>query len=260
MPNLPPITQKQHEIIQLLYRYRFLNRTQIQQLLGHKDKRRIISWLKDLREKLYIDWHYDATNFMTKSRPAVYFLSLNAIRLLNTQETSRRGELRKRYNETSRTQMFVDKCLLIADCCIALRGSSNNHSAYTWVLRSDYADPASNYNFLTGLKPQLFFTKHRGESSTNYILESFEQTLPRYQMRKRIIDLVSYIAEDWDEYNGPPPIALLICATKADFMYAKRRIELLLEENTVYIRLTTLDKICASGIASMIWEEISQRQ
>jgi hypothetical protein len=51
--TLPPLTPKQQEILKLLYKYKFLNRTQIQTLLSHKDKRRIITWLKDLREKVH---------------------------------------------------------------------------------------------------------------------------------------------------------------------------------------------------------------
>jgi len=41
-----------------------------------------MSWLKDLRDKQYVDWHYDATNFIAKSQPAIYCLALNGIRYL----------------------------------------------------------------------------------------------------------------------------------------------------------------------------------
>jgi len=50
--KLPKLTTKQQEIIHLLYRYRYLDRIQIQRLMGHKDKRRVLSWLKDLRDKI----------------------------------------------------------------------------------------------------------------------------------------------------------------------------------------------------------------
>ena len=51
--TIPYITPKQQEIPKLIYKFRFLNRIQIQTLLNHKDKRRINSWLKDLSEKEY---------------------------------------------------------------------------------------------------------------------------------------------------------------------------------------------------------------
>jgi hypothetical protein len=175
--SLSPITTKQQEILKLIYRYRFLNRTQIQALLEHKDKRRIISWLKDLREKQYVDWHYDATDFIAKSKPAVYYLSLDGIRYLRGLNVYPNEELRKRYKEPTRKQVFIDRCLLIADCCITLQTKSNAKLKYSFVLPADYADPENAYHFLDELKPHLFFSKQQGDEATNYLLESFEQTL-----------------------------------------------------------------------------------
>ena len=81
--QLPKTTTKQQDILKLLYRYRFVDRIQIQVLMGHKDKRRIGAWLKDLREKHYIEWIY-STDFAEKTKPAIYYLGINGIRLLRT--------------------------------------------------------------------------------------------------------------------------------------------------------------------------------
>ncbi len=151
------ITTKQQEILKLTYRYRFLNRTQIQILLGHKDKRRVISWLKDLREKQYVDWQYDDTDFISKSQPAIYYLSLNGIRYLRELDEYPSEDLRKRYKESTRKQVFIDRSLLIADCCIALQAKSSDKLKYTCVSPADYTDPDSDYHFLDELKPHLYF-------------------------------------------------------------------------------------------------------
>ena len=93
--KLPPITPKQQALIRLIYRHRFLERKQLQVFLGHKDKRRISAWLKELRERQFIDWIYDPENPNEKSTSAIYFLGINGIRLLSelviTQETSYAG-------------------------------------------------------------------------------------------------------------------------------------------------------------------------
>lgn len=257
---LPPITQKQQAILKLIYKHRFLNRIQIQELLNHKDKRRIISWLKDLRDKEYVDWRYDATDFIAKSQPAIYYLSLNGIRYIRQLNTYPNEELRKRYKEPTRTQVFIDRCLLIADCCITLQAKSNDKLQYVCVPPADYIDPSSEYHFLDELKPHLFFSKQQGNETTNYVLENFESTLPRYQLRKRLKDYVDYLAADWDEAYGPTPVALFICHSVADLVYVKRRVKKLIEEDwpdeELRIRVTTLDKVQASGVASMIWEEV----
>lgn len=255
--TLPAITTKQQEILKLIYRYRFLNRTQIQVLLGHKDKRRIISWLKDLRDKRYVDWHYNATDFIAKSKPAIYYLALNGIRYLREVGDYPGEGLRKRYKEPGRTQVFIDKCLLVADCCIALRAKSDGKLKYSCLLPADYVDPESQYLFLNELKPHIFFAKQYDGETTNYALENFELTLPRYQLRQRIKDYVDYI-DTWDEENGPAPIALFICATTADLLYVKRRAKKQIEESgndEIVIRATTLEKIKSTSVASAIWED-----
>ncbi len=55
MTKQQTITKKQETIISLLFRFRFLDRAQIQKFLNHKDEARINEWLKDLTEKEYIN-------------------------------------------------------------------------------------------------------------------------------------------------------------------------------------------------------------
>jgi hypothetical protein len=257
--QLPPLTPKQQEILKLIYRYRFLNRIQIQKLLKHKDKRRIISWLKDLRDKQYVDWRYDKTNFIAKSQPGIYYPGLNGIRYLRSLNDYPNEELRKRYKEPNRTQLFIDRCLLMADCAIALHSKSNDDVSYTVVLPSDYADPISSYYFLNELKPHLYFEKQQDKEVASYLLEHIEPTLPRYQLRKRMKDYIDHLV-DWKKDDTPAPIALFVCPTTADLLYVKRRVKKLLDEDwpdeQIHFRVTMLDKVKASGIASMIWEEV----
>lgn len=253
---LPSITPKQQAILRLLYAYRFLNRTQIQTLLSHKDKGRIITWLKDLREKEYIDWQYDATNFIAKSQPAIYYLSLNGIRYLRSLSKYRTDELRKRYKDSNRTQAFISRSLLIADCCITLIAQSDDKIQYFFSLPTDYMDSNNPHNYLEDLRPHLVLSRRRGDDTTEYIFENFEQNLPRYQLRKRLKDYILHLT---DADNSSSLIALFACANMSDLLYVKRNVKKLLEDNceqTLHIRVTTLDKLKTAGIASTIWEEV----
>lgn len=129
---------------------------------------------------------------------------------------------------------------------------------YSCVLPADYADPTNKYHFLNELQPHLYFKKQNGDETINYLLENFELTLPRYQLRKRIKNYVEYL-DDWNNKNGPAPIALMICATTADLLYVKRRARWQIEESgneDIKIRVATLEKIRATGVASMIWEDV----
>lgn len=258
--TLPPITSKQQEILTLLYTFRFLDRTHIQILLGHKDKRRILSWLKDLREKSYVDWHYNADDFAAKTKPAIYYLNLNGIRYLRGLNTYPSGELRKRYKEPTRTPSFIDKCLLIADCCTALQTQSNKDVSYGYVTDADYVDQNHNDHSLNKLKPNLFFTKQQSEMKVSYLLEVFDTTLPRYQLRKRLKDYVDYLAnEDWGDTLDEVPTVLFVCPNTADLLYVKRRVRKLLEGEDIEnasIRVTTTEKLKTESVVSRIWEEI----
>jgi len=83
--KLPKITTKQGAILELLYRYRFLNRIQIQALMRHKNYKTINEWLKDLREKQYVTWIY-SDHFLERTKPAIYYLNSNGNRYLKTLE------------------------------------------------------------------------------------------------------------------------------------------------------------------------------
>src|SRR5271165_6813685 len=100
--NLPNITTKQQDILKLIYRYRYLNRIQVQTLMGHKDKSLVSIWLKDLREKQYVEWIY-STDFTEKTKPAIYYLGVQGIRFLKGTGDYPTEELRKRYREPGRS-------------------------------------------------------------------------------------------------------------------------------------------------------------
>lgn len=262
--TLPAITTKQQEILKLLYRFRFVDRIQLQAFLQHKEKRRSSRWLKDLRDKHYVEWIY-STDFTEKTKPAVYYLSLNGVRLLRTLGDYPAAELRKRYKESERQPVFIARCLILADCAINLqaRSAENKDVTYTNITQADYADPEHEYHFLSELGPHLYFRKQAGKVTTNYLLELFDTTTPRYMVKKRLKDYVTYLDDgDWESETSDdtPPIVLLACPTTAELIYAKRRIRRLLEdvsdEENIHIRLATIEQLKQSGVTGKIWEEV----
>lgn len=251
MQQLPPITNKQQQILTLLYKYRFLNRHQIQSLLNHKDKRRVISWLKDLREKDYIDWRYDPKDFIAKSQPAIYFLALNGIRYLRSTAQYPTSELRLRYKEAKRTRLYIDRCIFIVDCTLTLLAKSDDHIAYEPLLPADYRLVEE---YIRELNPQLVIYKRSAEDLTSYCLEYFERVIPRYQLRKRLKDYVLTLSA-----QDNPPIALLVCDTTADLLYIRRRLRYLIDDNSdesdITIRIALRDQVAANGVTGRIWED-----
>jgi len=279
--NLSHITPAQQTILTLLYRYRFLERKHIQQLLGHTNKSRTIRWLKDLREKGYIEWLYDAYNPATKSSsiPAIYFLSANGIRWLR-QQGYLETELHKRHKDRERQPDFIDRCLLLADCCLHLQGRNNNTNDlvhYDYAVETDYLDPDSKYHFLAAsecIRPNLVFTKayREGDETMHqtYLVELFDITTPRYMVKKKLKSYIEFLdSDEWEEaqqksskLSDELPIILIACPALRDMIYAKRYIRQQLTNiwddsipEDVKLRVSTMDKIRTKGMTAVIWEQ-----
>lgn len=301
MTELPKLTKKQQEILRLLYSFRFLNRIQIQALLGHKDPKTINLWLRDLRTKGYVEWIY-STHFAEKTKPAIYYLGLNGVRYLRTLTRVVEGEdndtvivpayqpeeLRKRYKEPTRSQTYIDRCILIADCAIALeREDAANETKgkklrYYYQTEAAYLLERSYYHFVLDIddeliRPNLIFcqdklNKDGKEEATveSYVLEVFDPTLPRYRMKKRLSDYVKLLDDEgdtWQEQTNTDrlPIVLFVCPRTSDLIYAKRRTRKLIADAWYWededvekprVRFTTVDKLKEHGLlAGEIWEE-----
>jgi hypothetical protein len=269
--KLPKITNKQQEILQHLYRYRFLNRIQIQKLMHHKDPKTINMWLKDLRSKNYVAWIY-STHFADKTKPAIYHLSLNGVRYLRRLIDSEGyglypdSEIHKRYKEAKRQTDFIHRSILIADCCISLEAKNTNQLHRTCVVEADYIDEDHELNFLEELRPTLYIKKQQKPenstetATTNFLLTIADSSLPRYRFRKRIKNYLEYMDDDMWEGEDPSPIVLVACATLADMIYGKRLTRKLLEDlyddGDIDIRFTTIDKIKQHSISGDIWEKL----
>lgn len=277
--KLPPITKKQETILQLLYVYRYLDRIQLQAMLNHKDKRRVAAWLKDLRDKDYIEWIY-STDFAEKTKPAIYYIGLNGVRHLKTVQYEDGTpaypleDVRKRYKDNERSRTYIDRCLLIASCCLTLKianRQANSKVQYRFIPETAYSIPEHDYNFLAEhevLRPSLCIVKQekkRGEEEplvTNYLLEIFDSSLPRYRLSYRLKKYVTYLNDQEWEGDEPEPIILLVCPTITDLIYAKRKTKKLIEdtyEDDLHIRFTTTALLQEHGVTAQLWEEGRQR-
>lgn len=275
--KLPTITNKQQDILQLIYTYRFLKQKQVQQFLDHKDKRRSTRWLKDLKEKQYINWFYDPD---TRTEPAIYFLDVNGIRWLREQSSHPEEELRKRYKDGGRQPDFIARCLLLADCVLHLEARSRNPDDpvhYDYAIAADYFDQDNDYSFLLkaeDVRPDLVYTKEFSDAdgetdTTTYLAELIDPTTPSYMIRKKLKAYVSYLASGEWENTKPDTIAsnelptiLIACPTLSEAIKVKRYTRNQLEETwdgtvpeEIKIRFSTAYNVRTQSITAKIWEQ-----
>ncbi len=242
--------------------------------MGHKDYRRINAWLSDLRDNQYVEWIY-STDFLEKSKAGIYYLGINGIRWLKEHQDHPIEEFRKRYRESSRSQGFIEQCMLVADCCIAMNrenatGSDASRVHYLYATQADYLDPGSDYHFLAEsdlIRPLLILEKTvettDDTTGTTRFVEIIEATMPRYRVRRRLKNYIEYLEDGYwqDETNEdePNPISMFVCPTLTDLIYCKRATKRLLEEKwgeDITLWFTTAEKLKVHGMTGKIWEEV----
>ena len=258
--ELPSITNKQIEIINLIYKYRYLNRIQIQSFLNHKNKKNINTWLKDLIEKQFLNRIYSIT-IGNNTKPAIYYTGINAIRYYKTKEGYNAAYLKNLYRDNKRSQSFIDEQILLADICLDLL-SINNKGEIHYEFETA-ADVTSNspYHFMGELSPQLIFTKKQKTEFRQYILVLLDSTLPKYMIKKKLKNYIEFFyTNEWEENTGQPfPTILFGCQTKALMIFTKRSTKRLLEDyqdpEDLEIWFALEEDLRDYGIVAEIWEE-----
>lgn len=254
MTKLPDITNKQTEIINLIFRFRFLDRIQIQKFLNHKDHKTINDWLRDLTEKEYLERTFKAT-FPENTKPAVYHLARNGIRYLKDQNDAK--TVQKFYRENERSTSFISSCLLLANIYLDLEERNNEEISFNIQLKSDYpAHPLAD--LLNDLKPNAYIEQTTADNTKQYLLEVF-YNLPPERLRQRIKKYLSfYESSEWEaETGGSFPTVLMICPDDKILVYVRKYIKSkisLLDEPDLTIHFTTADQAKESGITGDIWK------
>lgn len=257
---IPYITPTQQLIPKQIYKFRFINRLQIQKLLNHKDKRRINSWLKDLVVKQYLEKVPKNNSFEERTKLTIYRIGSNGIRFLKTHPEFSLEIIRKLYKDGERFDNFVNQSILLVDIYLSLTAMNDdkNRKVYEVTTKSDLASIDSSLHFLKELNPDLVYKevhKYKKEITNKYnLLEVFEPTLPNYSIKKRIRTYLDfYFSNLWeDNIKEAFPILKFICPSKAQLIYAKRYAKRLLEENQnpedLHLQFVTIMDVKELGI------------
>lgn len=243
--TLPHITLKQQEILLYLYRFRFLNSIQTQTILHNKDRRNINMWLKDLVDKQFI-----GKTVREIGKPSVYYLAINGIRWLKTQEKTNLTKLRR---EKFRSGKFVEECRFIVECYIQATTQPNSNSEF--YTRNDY----SVDSLLAKLKPHFVRVKETGEQKTYYIYELFQKDAPRFFMRSRVLRYIDFFTQDeWIKTQISPTI-FFICPDEKIEQYILRFTKKTQEELTTNFSIftSTRNLVETQSLLDSIWNQIA---
>lgn len=201
------ITPKQLKILILLYRYRFLNRIQIQTFLNHKNTKCINTWLKDLNNKKIIGRHY-TRNTTENTKPAIYYLMTKSKNLLIDQSGVDEKLLIKRvYREKIRSQKLIQHSIFLANFYLDLIKNAKDEKIHFFT-KTDLI----THNYLPNKCPDAYIVKE-SKRIKRYFLEIIDEGFPRFMIRKKIEEYIEYCeAKIWQEKTKHPfPSVLILC-------------------------------------------------
>lgn len=211
------ITPKQLEILKLIYRYRFLNRIQIQTFLNHKNKKNTNTWLKDLTDKQILGRHYTNT-IKENTKPAIYYLIAKSKPFLITDPDINQDVLKRLYRDKKSSQKLINHSVLLADYyfhqLILLNGRTMQ-----FLTKTDLA----GRNSLPHVLPDAYISIQYQKEVNRCFLEIIDEGTPRFMIRAKIQMYIEYCASNsWEASTGHPiPDILLLCPnnTIKDFLH-----------------------------------------
>ncbi len=251
----PIITAKQLEILLLLYKFRFLNRQQIQTMLNHKYPSKVKVWLADLTKKRIIARTY-SRKFGENTKPAVYFLDIKSRDLLKENPEVIPKLLKKIYQEKTRSQYFRENSMFIADICLNLKSQTQEGTEFHFFTKTQL----EGHQYLYKPLPDAYIAVKDKENSARYFLEVVSKQTPRFILRKRIENLFKYYVSGKWAQNSPHPFPkiLIVCPDYVTKAFLSKFIAQTRDSKTrnFLFYLATEDVIKAAGIKPDIWQKV----
>jgi hypothetical protein len=224
------ITKKQQTILTILFTFRFINSKQIQQLLSHKDHRRINSWLKDLMEKEYVERDFQPI-FGTLTKPAIYFLSIKGRDFIRKTYFVDDIYLARLREDKKRLKAFRIRCQIVADCFLLLFPDQVNEYAniiFQFVTPAFYKD--LDYNLTSLLKPDAYGYLKNADGITHIFFSILDAYIPKMMLRNKIQHIFTTLNEEtWEDEAICSLQLYVVCPNNVIIIYLKRILPTMLE-------------------------------
>ena len=250
--EVPKVTSKEREIINLIAKFRFLNSIHIQKSLGHKYHNRVNSWLNNLVDKKLICKIVDKKDV---TKPPIYCLTQNAKYILIESGNINKNFLKWLYKEKDRDEKFIAHHLSLADIYIFFLSKQKKNTILNFFNKHELR----TYKFFPEDLPDVYiYTKTKGVSN-RYFLNLFEEYTPKWALRRIVKDYISYFENgDWQNNTKEKFPKILLVApdenTKKHLnFFTRSKINIFEEDLSFY--LNTKDKLQNANIES-IWKKV----
>jgi len=212
--NLPKTMPNQKQILKDIYKFRFINTNQFQKLFNHKDPTTVQKWLKDLKDKKYIDTDYKRRSIDLNRIPAKYFLAPLGRKFLKGQKGFDIDVLEKVYKEKGRKPVFKNHCLEIFDFFLFLKSQKKPDEKLKFFTQSNL----TKYEYFPDTELDAYFVSEEKGKIRRFFLHIFKDSDPTWLPRKRIKQYIKYFNDNsWQENtdNSTFPVILFILPTES---------------------------------------------
>lgn len=216
MKQLIPINKRQTEILIFLYRFRFLTRLQIQNLLAHKSHSKIVVWLNQMVKSKLVSKHQSSSTVT-----AYYSLGTIGRKYLIAQKLVKKTlPLNRIWREASYSITFREKCSFIADLYLQLLAQ------WGGALRFWTKTDLTGMSHIISPAPDTYFVINQKSEADRFFVE-----VPSTPRTKNIIDHIEryseyYYSNEWQENVSKVfPKVVIICANKSATKTANRYIK-----------------------------------
>lgn len=248
------LKDRQLQILMLLYRFRFLNRTQIQKLLNHKNHTLVIHWLNELVKTKHIVSEFKR---QLGNVPTVYFLGTSGRKELLKRVDIKQKLLKRVYQEKKASLVFRNRCMAVADIYISLLSLTQKNKAilsfYTTVDLTDM-------KYLPLPHPDAFFSIQQIIVKKRYFIEVFDSQASEKWLYKRVQQYFNYFEENyWQDHNKNPfPEIIFVYHDLKTKGYLEKLIKRRLEEfEDLSFALASADAISQKGISKEILYKVN---
>ncbi len=252
----PKTTDKQYQIIFLLYKYRFITVIQLQKYFNHKDPHRIKEWLTDLLEKKYISVIKDDTD---PTIPFIYCLATKAKLVLVDDKDMDAAFLERLYKEKRLKENFRNHCLFLFDIFLYFLSRQEKGTTLHFLTQQNL----KGFDYLPEELPDTYIIVERKDGTDKYFVDLFDEYrkppgVARFNIRKYI----TYSeGGNWQANTGNNPLPSLLFVVQDErrlkhlFMYGKAKMAKTFEDISLFI--TTQDLIRFSKDKTNIWKQVA---
>lgn len=250
---------KLEQILFLIYRFRFLNRNQIQTLLNHKHHHRINIWLNQLTAEKYLKRYYSSK---FAGEPAYYSLGTAGRKYFKEQKDIKgikESLLDRVWSEHDNSEQFKRNCMLLADIHLSLTKLTSEANAklgfYTKV-------DLYGMKYMVIPEPSGYFSIEDSKGVTKrYFLDIFDYFNPKDHY-KRIGKYFYYFEKGYWQNNTdkPFPEIIFVCSNKASKSFFEKTIRGRLEEKDLdmHFYLSTWKEVRQQGMTKQVLHKVEK--